>query len=405
MLRAPPKTQVTRALIVLAVTVCLGLPLLAVSAPAKRVAASDSASSAKKREEAKSTKDARRPTELDGVLIPSDLKTRESGTPPREPAPSAPKPAAAPRDSEASSDAAKQGSPLREPASGGAKQGAPLREPATGLPRLLPSNVKGQVSTRVTSDGVTAPVHDGKTRCALCHTAEGWDRAQFAHERTGFPLKGAHGSTRCDACHGTDYHASLPKHCSACHRDPHVGEMGQRCEGCHDEKTFRTPYSYEAHRKAMFPLRGAHGAIPCTECHSGARAGRFIGTPASCEGCHLRDYERTRGTDIDHDRLGFGTSCVTCHGAQTFKNGKFAGHDACFLVSAGSHAGIGCRQCHRGLPLSVTPGACNTQTVSCSSCHEHSCNVTDGQHTNVAGYQCRDRKCVECHPYTPGRRP
>ena len=58
--------------------------------------------------------------------------------------------------------------------------------------------------------------------CATCHTADAWTGVAFAHDRTGFPLKGAHKEVACRACHtkGTDglaRYAGIPKVCSACH--------------------------------------------------------------------------------------------------------------------------------------------------------------------------------------------
>ncbi len=40
--------------------------------------------------------------------------------------------------------------------------------------------------------------------CLQCHTTNNWDDADFDHNATAFPLKGAHVATECAACHTKD---------------------------------------------------------------------------------------------------------------------------------------------------------------------------------------------------------
>jgi hypothetical protein len=102
---------------------------------------------------------------------------------------------------------------------------------------------------------------------------------------------------------------------------------------------------------------------------------------------------------VDHTRLGFSTRCQDCHGGFRFFPALMPSHEDCFHIAAGAHGGIRCQSCHSALSAAFTPGTCNTQTAACTGCHEHTCAKSDAEHTSVLGYQCRDRKCYECHQF------
>lgn len=260
---------------------------------------------------------------------------------------------------------------------------------ADAAPKLLPK-AKGHAS-------------QGMTRCAACHRTSGWKDVRFDHDKTGFPLVGRHANAACGGCHGSDFDAPVPRHCAACHRDAHTQDLGAHCESCHDELTWKSPFNADAHRRTNFPLVGAHAVIPCQECHAENRDRRFGRPTVTCSTCHATDLARTTGTSIDHAALGFTQDCQTCHGAFAFRPARFPGHDACFLVSFGSHATLKCDECHTTLRVMSVAGTCETRTAACTGCHEHTCSQaggmteTDRAHRDVLGYQCASRKCYECH--------
>lgn len=253
----------------------------------------------------------------------------------------------------------------------------------------------------------SAAAHAGaQTRCESCHSASGWTPVTFDHSRTGFPLEGRHLVAGCRSCHRSDdFRAPVPASCAACHRDVHTGEFGVRCGSCHDAREWTPRFGPEAHRRTGFPLTGRHAAIPCEECHLEKRDRRFTRAALDCVACHQLDYARTAGTALDHARAGFSTDCKGCHFPTRFKGARFQAHEACFQIARGPHAGIACLDCHSALTSFAASGTCSTDTADCMRCH--ACAKVTPQHSSVAGFQCKDRKCYECHRFTAqtGMRP
>jgi hypothetical protein len=258
------------------------------------------------------------------------------------------------------------------------------------------------------SPSARPPAHaTADTRCEACHSPAGWTPVSVDHSRTGFPLEGRHLRASCRSCHGSsqDFSAPVATSCAACHKDVHTGEFGSRCASCHDPFAWASRFGADAHRATNFPLTGRHAAIPCEECHLNQRDRKFTRATVDCYACHQADYARTAGTALDHVRAGFGTDCKSCHFPTRFKGARFAAHDACFQISAGKHAGIGCLDCHSTVTSFTASGTCSTNTADCMRCH--SCSHTTQTHAKVGGFQCRNRKCYECHQFTPstGLRP
>jgi hypothetical protein len=240
------------------------------------------------------------------------------------------------------------------------------------------------------------------TRCEACHSASAWTPVTFDHSRTGFPLEGRHLFASCRGCHGSSitFREPLPTNCAACHRDVHTGEFGNRCASCHDARDWTSRFGPDAHRRTNFPLTGRHAAIPCEECHLDQRDRSFTRAAVDCLACHQLDYLRTVGTAVDHARAGFGTDCKSCHFPDRFKGGRFPAHERCFQIANGPHARIACLNCHTSLAAVIATGTCSTNTADCLRCHL--CTPTTQQHANppVIAFQCKDRKCYECHTFS-----
>ncbi len=239
--------------------------------------------------------------------------------------------------------------------------------------------------------------------CESCHKPAGWNEASFPHERTGFPLLGAHAKARCKACHGEDLSQPLARECASCHRDAHAGELGQRCEGCHDTQGWTALFTADAHRRTNFPLTGRHALLPCQECHVDMRGPQFGRKTVECIACHQRDYDRTAMGRLDHVALGLSTDCRQCHEPWNFQHARLPGHDKCFQITLGPHASLNCLDCHSSLANVTASGACDTETAACTHCHRHQCASSDRRHQNVPGYECKDQKCYECHRFSSQR--
>lgn len=280
---------------------------------------------------------------------------------------------------------------------GGARPGRAGAEPSEqpGSARVAaPKKVHASATPRIRT-ATSAPSIE--SRCELCHVTASWQQITFPHEKTGFPLRGGHARTSCSACHSGGFDVKLVKACASCHRDVHGGELGQRCDGCHSEETWKNAVTADSHRRTNFPLEGRHAVIPCEECHVDVRDRRFTRAALECAACHQQDVDRAALTSIDHAKAGFDTRCQKCHSPTRFDRARFAEHDACFPILQGEHKGIACRDCHSTLANAIVTGMCATNTAACTSCHEHSCDRSDAEHDRIPGYQCRDRKCYECH--------
>jgi hypothetical protein len=238
------------------------------------------------------------------------------------------------------------------------------------------------------------------TRCGACHTEEGWTVVRFAHGRTGFPLEGRHEKIGCRSCHPAGFAAPVSGACASCHRDVHAGELGGRCGSCHDAASWASRFGADAHRRTNFPLSGRHAFIPCEECHANQRDRGFSRATVECGSCHQADLARASLAAFDHSAAaagaGSGAGCRGCHSPWRFSNATFPAHDDCFLLSSGPHAGVRCLSCHTQL-RGVPEAGCSTNTAACSRCH--ACPDTTARHPGVLGFECRERKCYECHRF------
>ena len=244
------------------------------------------------------------------------------------------------------------------------------------------------------------------TECQACHTVDNWTRVVFPHERTGFPLLGAHEKTTCKNCHPVDFVQRVPEACAGCHADVHTGDLGAKCQSCHDESSWKTTFTVDAHRRTNFPLSGRHAVIPCESCHGALRDQNFVRPTVDCVGCHQADFTRTLGTAVDHNLLQFGSQCRQCHDTWRFTGALYSRHDDCFQITGGPHAGIQCLTCHTGL-VGLSANRCSAQPFSCVGCHDHAQSRTDLQHgigtgavPQVPGYQYKDFKCYQCHRFS-----
>jgi len=233
--------------------------------------------------------------------------------------------------------------------------------------------------------------------CTRCHSESGWHDVTFDHEQTRFPLRGRHSEQDCRVCHAELHELALDSRCQGCHQDPHSGRLGQQCERCHDQRSWSSGAGVLAHSQTRFALTGRHAMVPCEECHRARTDRTFGGAPIRCASCHQVDLQRVAGGGLDHAAFGLTPDCRRCHEPIAWRRALLPDHERCFPLLVGHHRGIRCQDCHQAINT-LAVSNCATFNAACTRCH--GCSGMDQQHRekSVAGYQCADRKCYECHP-------
>ncbi len=343
--------------------------------------------------------------------------------------------------------------------------GFPLRGRHKGLScnQCHNSRVKRKSGMRKCEDCHRSPHSEAqKKNCQRCHSEETWKRAaEFqGHEKTAFPLTGAHASTPCESCHRSKVQGKWQKlstNCVSCHSRSYLNASIHRennfdtnCIECHTTVAW-TPSNFDHDR--FWPLEGAHRRVRCSKCHIN---GRTKGTPRDCFSCHEKDYRRAKS--VDHQKLGFSKDCTQCHNTTAWVPANFD-HDR-FWPLEGAHRRVRCSKCHingrtKGTPRdcfschekdyrraghtkNAFPTTCNIchsmnswsgasfarhdqyfpitygkhRGFACSDCHKnrknykeftctgvcHSRARTDREHREVRGYVYESRACYRCHP-------
>jgi hypothetical protein len=265
-------------------------------------------------------------------------------------------------------------------------------------------------------------------QCRACHSEHlgrdadivKFSREQFNHERTDFPLTGAHQPLACESCHqkGRKF-SEAASDCYSCHRqqEPHEGRVGRDCASCHDTVAWRQ-VNFD-HDTTSFPLRDKHKDVACFACHFG---NRYKGTPVQCVSCHAPD---------DVHRGERGPKCGNCHTTAAWKTAKFDHAKETGFALEGVHARLDCAECHRGGRLNdPLPKDCNgchkgqdahasRMGAQCGTCHgnekwkpamfDHTRDTKwplQGRHENVECHACHtavvatqhlETTCITCH--------
>lgn len=221
--------------------------------------------------------------------------------------------------------------------------------------------------------------HSGKyepTRCAACHTPEGFLVKFFSHDNTAFPHTGQHVGLDCPKCHVPGRWNGIPHDsCNDCHsaRNPHQGYAADACTNCHVTTGFADmvfPHAKFTH----FDLAPAHTTNECVSCHG--KITRFEKLDPSCANCHRDD------TPWGH----YEGDCGDCHRAQSWSPGGLGTNDHSVTGFAlhGTHALTPCESCH------ADGDARGLANPDCVSCH-----AADDPHRHMLGDTCSD-----CHSDT-----
>jgi hypothetical protein len=256
--------------------------------------------------------------------------------------------------------------------------------------------------------------------CAKCHDEERWSPAPgFRHDRSAFPLTGAHEKVECAACHRAPGERPAPgarlvletalRHdeCSSCHRDVHAGRFGPACSKCHTAAGFRrVDGSRFDHDLTRYPLRGRHAAVECARCHVPGTRAEKLPKFALCADCH-RDPHAGRAT-----LAGAVVDCAECHTVQGFRPSRYtvARHRESAYPLEGAHATAECGDCHARRKDDATLGAAGVDLRprygGCVDCHfdPHAGRFTpaqgpegDAKAALPRAHWTKSTGCSDCH--------
>ena len=233
------------------------------------------------------------------------------------------------------------------------------------------------------------------TQCHSDHHGRGFSLVRFApasfdHQDAGWPLRGAHATTKCGSCHKTKSYLGLSATCTSCHKDPHESRFGGQCLTCHNEATWSAVRLEKFdHDLSRYPLRGAHTTVKCQSCHQGSPA-KYRGLDfGSCTSCHQ---------DPHQGKLGSG--CESCHTVASWRKLVLTGNAHPWLSLANGHARTPCAKCHdRGNLKAPSRGR------ACVGCHQpvHEANFgkrCEPCHATIRWLGLSRKIGLEAHPKT-----
>lgn len=157
--------------------------------------------------------------------------------------------------------------------------------------------------------------HNGQEgrKCEECHNEKSWKGkdVRFDHNKSRFPLLGAHVKTACDKCHETPEFKNAKSDCYACHQkdDKHELRLGRKCEVCHNARDWKI-WDFDHDKRTRYKIDGAHKKASCEDCHKQPARDDKLGTPNTCYGCH---------SESDIHEGSFGQQCERCHTTRSFK--------------------------------------------------------------------------------------
>jgi hypothetical protein len=287
--------------------------------------------------------------------------------------------------------------------------------------------------------------------CSQCHNEESFKAVKasknFDHNKTDFKLVDKHQTVSCQACHKTKFTDPV-KHdrCTDCHIDYHKKQFVKNgvspdCSQCHSVKGFNGfSYTIEQHKAGIFPLKGAHEATACTDCHRKQKEWNFRGIGINCKDCH-KDIHQA----IIPSKYYPEANCKICHTESSWSAISFD-HSITNFKLNGAHTKQDCRACHfkkdsdgnvkqKFSDLAKSCTECHIDNhfkqfekngiTNCTDCHDtenwkaskfnhnNTAFKLDGKHINVAcgkchkpqqegskfyvKYKLKEFKCESCH--------
>jgi len=241
-----------------------------------------------------------------------------------------------------------------------------------------------------------------RNRCELCHKGATFKTSSYTlvnHQKSTFPLTGAHQAIACNECHKPPansksalYHFSKLD-CTTCHQDIHKGEFAQRmttlnssgkpvgCEACHSTKAWADVSKFD-HANTRFALVGSHRAVACADCHKPPNMEmtllhvNFASAPTACAECHQNPHADQFGSQAG--------DCASCHNINKWKPSLFD-HERTEFSLKGGHQDVACSACHT-LKRSVDGSLVlfyKPTPKACSECHGNAVPAIKQTHSAV----------------------
>lgn len=221
--------------------------------------------------------------------------------------------------------------------------------------------------------------------CSQCHNEDSFQIVKgvkdFDHNKTDYKLEGKHLTVNCKDCHKTKFTDPLKfKLCTDCHTDYHKKQFAKNgvspdCTQCHTLNGFTLfSYTIEQHNNSTYPLKGAHEAIPCNDCHKKQKEWNFKGIGLVCKDCHI-DIHKTFIPAKNYPEA----NCTICHSENRWTEVLSFDHSKTDFSLTGAHKKIDCRECHltidsRGIVKRDANGIIvqkfSDLTKDCSGCHQ-----------------------------------
>lgn len=194
------------------------------------------------------------------------------------------------------------------------------------------------------------------TSCTDCHGFDDFKTlVGFDHNKTNYPLKGAHETVDCIKCHKVSVRAGKEfqqfanlkfGECLDCHKDEHDGKFGRNCTDCHSINSWQKIKMSNRfdHNLTDYPLEGLHKTVSCSECHVGGDYKRDLAF-GQCLDCH-DDYHEDDFLRADQSK----PDCKECHSLeQPFYYSSFSleEHQEGDYPLEGAHLATPCFACHK----------------------------------------------------------
>jgi nitrate/TMAO reductase-like tetraheme cytochrome c subunit len=236
--------------------------------------------------------------------------------------------------------------------------------------------------------------------CSRCHTPASWlvNNVTEIHQRSRFPLLGAHRNADCMQCHKSESLAkydALGVNCIDCHRENYLSTanpnhtdagFSEDCSSCHPVNSFQWTGAGFNHN--FFPLVQSHAGPKCADCHKTAI---YSDANPECNSCHNTDYLAT--TNPSHSASKFPVTCNSCHSLSPGWKPATFNHN--FFPLTLGHATPQCIDCHAGGNYTTTP-------TECYGCHQANYNNAVNPNHKTLNFSTL---CTQCHTTNPDWKP